>query len=103
MVKRRAYTAVITLEIGGGIVNGEYQEGPTKTIEVKGHYDSASDSRIIIRRNSNGDEKQISGFFYAGRKPEFEGIPIRLSVLELGIDVPIICWDPYQSHSVINI
>ncbi|MGR4857902.1 hypothetical protein ABLT32_02215 [Bacteroides pyogenes] len=103
MVKRYSYVAIVTVEVSGSVINGEWQEGRTEKVEVKGHYDSMNDSRIIIRRNPNGDEKQVSGFFYTKRKPKFEGTPVRLTVPELDIDVPVICWDPYQSHSVINV
>lgn len=103
MVKRKAYEATVTLEIAGWVVNGEWQEGRTDTLSVKGHYNSATGARIIIRRNANGDEKQVSGYFFPGKKPKFEGNPIRLTVPGLEIDVPIICWDSYQSHSVINV
>lgn len=101
MVRRNAHTAIITLESGGKLVEGEWKEGTTETIEVKGHYDAASDARIIVRRNSNGDEKQVSGYFYTGKKPLFDGTPTKISIKELDISVPVICWDPYQSHSVI--
>ncbi len=101
MVKRRRYIAVVTLESAGKLVDGEWKEGTTGTIEIKGHYDAASDARIIVRRNSNGDEKQVSGYFYTGKKPLFDGTPVKVSIEELGINVPVICWDPYQTHSVI--
>ena len=28
---------------------------------------------------------------------------LRLKIASKGIDVPIICWEPYQSHSIINV
>ena len=64
MVTRYPHTALITYEIGGKLVNGEWVDGETKTLSVKGRYDSVSDGRIVMKKNSLGDEKQVHGYFY---------------------------------------
>lgn len=100
MVKRYPHIAIVTIEVEGEIVKGEYVEGSKDTIEIKGRYDPAGDARIVIKRNALGDEKQVSGYFYTKVRP-VSGNVTRLVVESLGIDVPVICWEPYQSHSII--
>ena len=51
MVTRYPHTALITYEIGGKLVNGEWVDGETKTLSVKGRYDSVSDGRIVMKKN----------------------------------------------------
>ena len=58
MVTRYPHTALITYEIGGKLVNGEWVDGETKTLSVKGRYDSVSDGRIVMKKNSLGDESK---------------------------------------------
>ena len=100
MVKRYPHIALVTIEIDGKVVKGEYVEGSKDTIEIKGRYDPAGDARIVIKRNALGAEKQVSGYFYTKTRPVREKVT-RLVVESLGIDVPVICWEPYQSHSII--
>ena len=56
MVKRYPHIALVTIEIDGKVVKGEYVEGSKDTIEIKGRYDPAGDARIVIKRNALGDE-----------------------------------------------
>lgn len=103
MVTRYPHTALITYEIGGKLVNGEWVDGETKTLSVKGRYDSVGDGRIVMKKNSLGDEKQVHGYFYTKVRPDIDVKYLRLQVLSLNVDVDIICWEPYQSHSIINV
>ena len=103
MVTRYPHTALITYEIGGKLVNGEWVDGETKTLSVKGRYDSVSDGRIVMKKNSLGDEKQVHGYFYTKMQPPAGSKFLRLKVESKGIDVPVICWELYQSHSIINV
>ena len=100
MVKRYPHIAIVTIEVESEIVKGEYVEGSKDTIEIKGRYDPVGDARVVIKRNALGDEKQVSGYFYTKTRP-VSGNIARLVVDSLGIDVPVICWEPYQSHSII--
>lgn len=101
MVKRRPHTATVTFESNGKLVEGEWIDGVPSTISIDGRYDPASDGHITKKRNALGDEKQVSGYFYTNVRPELGINYQRLQVPVLGIDVEIICWEPYQSHSVI--
>lgn len=100
MVKRYPHTAIITLETGGGLVNGEWVEGAKSTIQVKGRFDPVNNSDVI-RINSQGDEIIVRGEFYTQSK-SVSGATI-LEVPELGIKRDIICWWDFQTHSVISI
>lgn len=101
MVTRYPHTAIVTYETGGKLVKGEWVDGDIVTISVKGRYDAVSDGRIVVKKNSLGDEKQVHGYFYTKVRPDIDVKYQRLQVPSLGIDVDIICWEPYQSHSVI--
>ena len=72
-------------------------------ISVSGRYDSVSDGRIVLKRNSAGDEAQVHGYFYTKMQPPAGSKFLRLKVESKGIDVPVICWELYQSHSIINV
>lgn len=64
--------------------------------------DPVSDGTVVYKRNSAGDEAQVHGYFYTKIQPPADSKFLRLKVASKGIDVPIICWEPYQSHSIIN-
>ena len=68
-----------------------------------GETDSVSDGTVVYKRNSAGDEAQVHGYFYTKIQPQSGSKFLRLKVASKGIDVPIICWEPYQSHSIINV
>lgn len=103
MVKRNAHTAIVTIPgIAGKLVNGEWVEGAQPTeIEVKGHYDPVNNSRVVIKQNSKGDEKEVHGEFYTRTKADKTAT--HLLIASIGIDVDIISWDQYQTHSVIYV
>lgn len=103
MVKRYPHTAIVTFETDGMLVKGEWVEGKLIELSVTGRYDPVSDSAIVLKRNAAGNETQVHGYFYTKMQPPAEGKFLRLKVVSKGIDVPIICWESYQSHSIINV
>lgn len=103
MVKRYPHTAIVTIETDGKLVNGEWVDGQTSEITVPGRYDPVSDGTVVLKRNYTGNEKQVHGYFYTKMQPPAGSKFLRLKVESKGLDVPIICWEPYQSHSIINV
>lgn len=103
MVKRYPHTAIVTIDVNGKTVNGEWVPGKPIEISVPGRYDPVSDGTVVYKRNSAGDEAQVHGYFYTKIQPQSGSKFLRLKVASKGIDVPIICWEPYQSHSIINV
>lgn len=103
MVKRYPHIAIVTIETGGKLLKGEWIDGKASEITVSGRYDPISDSTVVLKRNSVGDEMQVHGYFYTKVQPSKDVKYLRLKIDEKGIDVPIICWESYQSHSIINV
>ena len=103
MVKRYPHTAIVTIDVNGKTVNGEWVPGKPIEISVPGRYDPESDGTVVYKCNSAGDEAQVHGYFYTKIQPQSGSKFLRLKVASKGIDVPIICWEPYQSHSIINV
>lgn len=103
MVKRNAHTAIVAIPCSvGKVVNGEWVEDSQPVeVEVRGHYDPVNSSRMVIKRNSLGDEKEVHGEFYTRAKADRTAT--HLSIASIGIDVDIISWDQYQTHSVIYV
>lgn len=95
--------AIVTIETGGMLVKGEWVAGYISEITISGRYDPVGDGTIVLKRNPIGDEKQVHGYFYTNLQPSRDVRYLRLKVNEKGIDVPIICWESYQSHSIINV
>lgn len=103
MVRRYPHTAVVTSESNGRLVDGEWQDGVPIKLSIRGRYEPVSDGRIVMKANALGNEKQVHGYFYTNTKPNIDTKYQRLRIDSLGIDVDVICWDQYQSHSVINV
>lgn len=103
MVKRYPHTAIVTIEVDGKLVNGEWLDGKQVELIVSGRYDPVSDGTIILKANSLGKEMQVHGYFYTKMQPPIDSKFLRLKVESKNIDVPVICWEPYQSHSIINV
>lgn len=101
MVKRYPHAAIVTIDVTGKLVDGEWVKGDPIEMPVVGRYDPVSDGVVVLKRNSQGDEKQVHGYFYTKVQPPKDSKFMRLKVAAKGIDVPIICWEPYQSHSII--
>lgn len=100
MVKRYPHKAIVTIESEGGIVNGEWVEGTTTTVEVVGRFDPV-DTDNIIRENSQGAQVVVKGEFFTQHKKLDDAVKIEIA--ELGIKRDVICWWQYQSHSVISV
>lgn len=100
MVKRYPHTAKITVKTDGQLVDGEWVEGSTQVIEIAGRYDPVN-TNDVIRENSAGNEVIVRGEFYTNSK-RIKGA-VSLEIAELGINRTIICWWPYQIHSVISV
>lgn len=101
MVKRYPHKATVTFEHEGKLVNGEWQAGEKRNIDIIGRYDPVSDGRIIKKLNPLGNEKEVHGYFYTKYRPNINTDYQRLKVPALGIDVAIVCWEQYQTYSVI--
>lgn len=100
MVKRYPHTAIITIKTEGVLVDGEWVEGGTQIVEVDGRYDPLSTNNVI-RQNANGDEIVVHAEFYT-QHVNVAGA-VSLEIASLGIKRNIICWWPYQTHSVISV
>ncbi len=100
MVKRYPHTAIITIKTDGSVVNGEWVEGGTQTVEVVGRYDPVSTNNVI-RQNANGAEVVVNAEFYTQSEKIIGAVSIEIA--SLGIKRNIICWWPYQTHSVISV
>lgn len=103
MVKRYPHTAVVTSESNGKLVDGEWQDGAEAKLSIRGRYEPVSDGRVVMKANALGNEKQVHGYFYTKERPDIDTKYQRLRIDSLGIDVDIVCWEPFQSHSVINV
>lgn len=100
MVKRYPHTAKIKVQMPGQLVNGEWIEGSDQVIEIAGRYDPVNTNNVI-RQNSAGDEVIVRGEFYT-KHEKIDGA-VSIEIAELGINRTIICWWPYQSHSVVSV
>lgn len=69
MVKRYPHTAIVTIDVNGKTVNGEWVPGKPIEISVPGRYDPVSDGTVVYKRNSAGDEAQVHGYFYTKIQP----------------------------------
>lgn len=101
MVKRYPHTAIVTMSANGQVVDGEWVPGIPVEISVPGRYDPVSDGTVVYKRNLAGDEAQVHGYFYTKMQPSADCKFLRLKVVSKGIDVPVVCWESYQSHSII--
>lgn len=102
MVKRHPHIAIVTIMTGGSVVNGEWVEGSTHTVDIVGRYDIVSNlNGDVVRENANGDEMKVKGEFYTQHEKIVGAIS--LEIASLGIKKNIICWLDYQTHSVISV
>lgn len=100
-MKRHPHTAIVTIQTGGSMIKGEYQKGTTKTIEVSGRYETGDNKGDIIRNNKDGKEVKIKAMFFTKHK-SVNGA-VKLSITGICKDVPVVMWEDFQSHSVINL
>lgn len=100
MIPLFSHTAIVTIEVDGKLVDGEWEEGPKQEIEVKGRY-YPSNGGNQVRKNANGDEFIVKGEFTT-KHEKIEGA-IRIKIADKGLDAKIEDWYPYDTHSVIYI
>lgn len=98
MVKRYSHTAVITISTGS-LVKGEWVEDGSFEIEIKGRYFPSNSGNV--KKNIDGEERPVHGEFSTKARPVKDAVRIRIE--SIGLDVKIICWEPFQSHSVIYV
>lgn len=99
MVKRYSHTAVITVSTGS-LVKGEWIEGEPSEIQIKGQY-FPSNSGQQMKQNPDGNEFIVRGEFSTKARPIKDAVHIRID--SIGLDASIICWEPFQTHSVIYV
>lgn len=99
MVKRHPHIALITITSGSWI-DGEWVKGEKSEIKIKGLYFSSSNDRQM-KQNVDGNASIVHGEFSTKVKPVKDATHIRID--SIGLDAPIICWEPFQTHSVIYV
>lgn len=82
------------------MVKGEWVAGIPTEIEVTGQY-FPSNSGQQLKRNVDGREFIVHGEFSTKERPVANAKHIRID--SIGLDVHIICWEPFQTHSVIYV
>ena len=98
------HAATLVMDTGGRMVGGEWIEGEKKEVKLVGRFDHSNSSRHVLKKNSTGDVLEVYGEYYT--KTPLPAGPIKAAVLKipgLGIDMPIITAESYQTHSVIYI
>ena len=98
MVKRHSHTAIITIPTGS-LVKGEWLAGESQEMEAKGQYFPSNSGNVKV--NIDGEERPVHGEFSTKVRPVKDAKHIRID--SIGLDVDIICWEPFQSHSVIYV
>lgn len=99
-MKRHSHTAIVTVP-AGSLVKGEWMAGEPMEIELKGQYYPSRDSGGGVKKNIDGEERPVHGEFSTKERPVPDANHIRID--SIGLDVDIICWEPFQSHSVIYV
>lgn len=100
MVRRYPHTAIVTIEGKPQLVNGKRVVADSYDIEVHGRYDSDGKT---VKKNALGEEIIIQGAFYTKATPPMADTPMHIQIDPLGIDQPIVSWEPFQTHSIISI
>lgn len=98
MVKRYSHTAIITI-LTGALVNGEYIFDEPRQIQVKGQYYPSGSGEV--KSTPDGKELPVHGEFSTTARPVKGATRIRID--SIGLDAGIICWEPFQTHSVIYV
>ena len=92
MVKRYSHTAIVTIQ-SCQLAKGEWVAGKPTEIEVTGQY-YPSNSGQQLKRNVDGREFIVHGEFSNAKHIRIDSI---------ALDVDIISWEPFQTHSVIYV
>ena len=99
MVKRYSHTAIVTIQ-SDSLVKGKWITGKPTEIEVTGQY-FPSNSGQQLKQNIDGKEFIVHGEFSTKARPVSDANHIRID--SIGLDADIICWEPFQTHSVIYV
>lgn len=102
-MKRFPHTAIITID-SGRKENGVWIPGEKEETPVNGLF-CWSNSGQQIKKNRDGNEFIVRGEFSTRRNPteeERSGVT-RIRIDQLGIDLAVEDWEPYQKHSVIYV
>ena len=91
--------AIVTIQ-SGQLVKGEWVAGEPTEIEVTGQY-FPSNSGQQLKQNVDGKEFIVHGEFSTKIRPVENAKRIRID--SIALDVDIICWEPFQTHSVIYV
>lgn len=98
-MKRYSHTAIVTVSTGS-LIKGEWMAGAPQEIEVKGQY-FPSNSGQQVKQNVDGKEFVVHGEFSTKVCPVTDAKHIRID--SIALDADIICWEPFQTHSVIYV
>lgn len=96
---RYPHTASISVATGS-VVKGAWVAGVPTTELIQGRFEP-SNSNNIIRKNTLGNEVVVQGQFFT-KATAISGAT-SLVIESLGLDRKIICWEQFQTHSVINV
>ena len=102
MVRVRRYpnAAIVSGETGGEYIKGVFVPGESFEKTVQGSY-FPSNGGQQLKRNVDGDERTVKGEFSTKAKP-IKGVT-NIKIDSIGLDERIICWEKFQTHSVIYI
>lgn len=98
-MKRYSHTAIVMIQ-SGSLVKGEWVAGEPREIEVNGQYFPSNNGQQV-KQNPDGREFVVHGEFSTKACPVPDAKHIRID--SIGLDVDIICWEPFQTHSVIYV
>ena len=100
MIKRYSHIAIITVEVDGQLVSGEWIEGSKQEFSVKGQY-FPNNSGHQIKKNPDGRDFVVKGEFSTQHKKIDKAT--RICIDSIGLDEKIESWEQFQLHSVIYI
>lgn len=98
-MKRYSHIAIVTIPTGS-LIKGEWVAGEPQKIEMKGQY-FPSNSGQQLKQNIDGKEFIVHGEFSTKARPVSDANHIRID--SIGLDADIICWEPFQTQSVIYV
>lgn len=84
----------------GSLVSGEWVAGTPTTESIQGRFEP-SNSNNIIRKNALGNEVVVQGQFFTKAQAVAGATSLKIDSIQL--ERKIICWEQFQTHSVINV
>lgn len=100
MLPYNRHTAVVTIETGGRLDNGEWIEGNPREIIIRGRYVPGNNGGQVVK-NRDGKEVIYRGRFITSGPCNDDAT--RISIKSKGIEAPIVNWYQYDTHTVIYI